>query len=95
MSTIAWDSDAMRDVSDKCNEKADNMEGELNQLRSKLDNQLSSWSGDAAQAMKESNNVACDSILALIDYERAIAAYNSNAADVLDEAEDMLASLEI
>ena len=95
MSTIAWDSDTMRDTSDMCNEKAENMEGELNQLRTKLDNQLSTWSGDAAQAMKESNNVACDSILALIDYERAIAAYNANAADVLDEAEEMLSGLEI
>ena len=95
MSTIAWDSDAMRDTSDMCNEKAENMEGELNQLRTKLDTELSSWSGDAAQSMKESNNVAMDSVLALIDYERAIAAYNSKAADLFDEAEDYLAGLEI
>ena len=95
MATIAWDSDVMRETSDMCNEKAENMEGNLNQLRTKLDNQLSGWSGDAANSMKEANNAACDDVLAYIDFERAIAAYNANAADILDEAEDMLASLEI
>ena len=95
MATIGWDSDLMRDASDKALEKADNMESILNNLRSKLDSQLSGWTGDAANSMKESNNIAFDSILALIDYERAIATYNTKAADTFDEAEEMLSKLEI
>ena len=95
MSTIAWDSDTMRETSDMANEKAENMESALNHLRTKLESQLASWDGDAANTMKETINVACDNILAYIDFERAVAAYNTKAADTFDECEDMLASLEI
>ena len=92
MAVYEFDTDVMRDTSDYINEKADSLESNLNNCRKIVDINLSNWKGQASGVYKESNNMLCDNILANVDTMRAAAAYNNHVADILDEAEDMLAS---
>ena len=95
MAVFEFDTDVMRDASDYVNEKADSLEGNLNNCRKTVDMNLSTWTGQASGVYKESNNLLCDNILSNVDTLRAAAAYNNHVADVLDEAEDGLASMVI
>jgi uncharacterized protein YukE len=95
MAVYEFDTDVMRDTSDYVNEKAESLEGNLNNCRKNVDINLSQWTGQASGVYKESNNLLCDSILNNVDILRAAAAYNNHVADVLDEAEDSLASMVI
>ena len=95
MAVYEFDTDVMRDASDYINEKAESLEGNLNNCRKNVDINLSKWTGQASNVYKESNNLLCDGILSNVDTLRAAAAYNNHVADVLDEAENALASMVI